>query len=103
MSDAISHVLERQALARGDPGALALFDQLLQSDPGNARLWLGKAQTLEAAGDLRSARPEQIVQQAPGFVAALTFLAGLQLAAAARFPQDPNIAAAHVENLAGLG
>lgn len=117
MSDAISHDRAQQALARGDPGALALFDRLLQTDPGNARLWLGKAKALEAAGDLRGARlvAEQIAQQAPGFVEGLTFLAGLRLAAAdpdfaapfraaaARVPQDPNIAAAHVETLAGLG
>lgn len=117
MSGAISHDLAQQALAQGDPVALALFDRLLQTDPGNARLWLGKAQALEAVGDLRGARlvAEQIAQQAPGFVAGLTFLAGLRLAAAdpdfaapfraaaARVPQDPNIAAAHIETLAGLG
>jgi tetratricopeptide (TPR) repeat protein len=106
----------QEALARGDVAALAMFDRLLARDPGNARLWLGKAQALEIAGDLAGARivAEQIAAQAPGFLAGLTFLCGLRLAAgeadfaapfrtaAARAPQDPNIPAAHVETLAGL-
>ncbi|SHN56398.1 putative 2OG-Fe(II) oxygenase [Erythrobacter sanguineus] len=114
MNDTVSHDMAQQALARGDPAALALFDRLLARDPGNARLWLGKAQALELAGDRRGARivAQQIAGQAPGFTAALTYLAGMLLAAgepdfaapfrqaAARAPHDPNIPAAHVEALA---
>lgn len=114
MSDTISPETARQALARGDAAALGLFDRLLARDPGNARLWLGKAQALELSGDRRGARvvAQQIAGQAPGFTDALTYLAGLLLAAgeadfaapfrvaAARAPQDPNIPAAHIEALA---
>lgn len=114
MSERVSHDTALQALARGDPAALLLFDRLLAGDPGNARLWLGKAQALELAGDRRGARivAQQVADQAPGFTAALTYLAGLLLAAgeadfpapfrqaAARAPQDPNIPAAHIEALA---
>lgn len=115
MSDQTSHDLAQQALARGDRVALELFDRLLTRDPGNARLWLGKAQALELCGDGRGARivAEQIAAQAPGFLPALTYLAGLRLAAADRdfaapfrtaatqVPSDPNIPAAHIEALAG--
>jgi tetratricopeptide (TPR) repeat protein len=106
----------RLALERGEPDALAWFDRALGVTPGDADLWLGKAQALEAAGDRVGARviAEQIAAQAPGYLAGLTFLAGLRLAAgevdftapfreaAARVPQDPNIAATHIETLAGL-
>lgn len=113
MDEAVSPDEAQQALVRGDPAALALFDRLLARDPGNARLWLGKAQALELAGDRRGARivAEQLAEQAPGYTDALTYLAGLRLAAgeadfaapfrtaAARVPRDPNIPAAHVEAL----
>ncbi len=116
MSDGLSPDQAFRALASGDPAALGLFDRLLARDPGNARLWLGKAQALELNGDARGARivAQQLADQAPGFTAALTYLAGLRLAAgeadftapfraaAARAPQDPNIPAIHVETLAGL-
>lgn len=114
MSDAASHKMAHDALARGDPAALSLFDALLTRDRGNARLWLGKAQALELNGDRRGARlvAEQLADQAPGFIAALTYLAALRRAAgeadfaapfrtaAQRAPHDPNIPAAHVEALA---
>lgn len=110
------HGRARVALERGEPDAVARFDQALAVTPGDAELWLGKAQALEVAGDVAGARriAEEIARQAPNFLAGLTFLAGLRLAAgeadftapfreaAARAPQDPNIAASHIETLAGL-
>jgi Flp pilus assembly protein TadD len=110
------HGRARVALERGEGGAVARFDAALAVNPGEADLWLGKAQALEVAGDIAGARTiaEQVAVQAPGFIANLTFLSGLRLAsgdpeftrpfaeAAARAPQDPNIAAIHAETLAGL-
>lgn len=110
------HGRARVALERGEPDAVARFDRALATSPGDADLWLGKAQALEVAGDLAGARliAEQIVEQAPAFLAGLTFLSGLRLAAgepdftapfraaAVRVPQDANIPATHIEILAGL-
>lgn len=110
------HGRARVALERGEADALQRFDTALAVNPGDADLWLGKAQALDVAGDLAGARSiaEQVCAQAPGFLAALSFLSGLRLAgkesdftapfrdAAARAPQDPNIAATHAETLAGL-
>jgi tetratricopeptide (TPR) repeat protein len=110
------HGRARIALERGEDDAVARFDRALAVTPGDADLWLGKAQALEVAGDVSGARliAEQVAQQAPGYLAGLTFLAGLRLAAgeadftapfraaAARVPQDPNIPATHIETLAGL-
>jgi predicted Zn-dependent protease len=110
------HGRARVALERGEADAAARFDRALAASPGDADLWLGKAQALEVAGDITQARTiaEQIAAQAPGYLAGLTFLAGLRLAAgeadftapfreaAARAPQDASIPAAHIETLAGL-
>lgn len=110
------HGRARVALERGEADAIARFDAALAVNSGDADLWLGKAQALEVAGDITGARTiaEQICGQAPGFIAALEFLTGLKLAAgeadftsafaqaAARAPQDPNIAASHAEVFAGL-
>ena len=110
------HGRARIALERGEADAVTRFDRAIAANPGDADLWLGKAQALEVAGDLAGARviAEQIAQQAPGYIAGLTYLAGLRLAAgetdfaapfreaASRVPQDPNIPATHVETLAGL-
>jgi len=110
------HGRARVALERGEADAAVRFDRALAVSPGDAELWLGKAQALEVAGDTTGARVigEQIVQQAPGFIAGLTYLSGLRLAAgeadfaapfreaAARVPQDPNIPAMQIEMLAGL-
>ncbi|WP_291132797.1 putative 2OG-Fe(II) oxygenase [Erythrobacter sp.] len=110
------HGRARVALERGEGDALARFDAALAVNPGDADLWLGKAQALEVAGDVTGARAiaEQVCAQAPGFIAALTFLAGLKHAAgeadwtspfaeaAQKHPQDPNIPAAHAEAFAGL-
>ncbi len=110
------HGRARVAIERGEADALQRFDAALAVNPGDADLWLGKAQALDVAGDKTGARvvAEQICDQAPGFIAALSFLSGLRLAmgeqdftapfrnAAAKAPQDPNIAAAHAETFAGL-
>ncbi len=110
------HGKARLALACGESDALSWFEKALKADPGNADLWLGKAQALDVAGDAKGARliAKQICDQAPSFIAALEFLAGLSLAAgdadfaegfriaASSIPQDPNIPAAHTEVLAGL-
>lgn len=110
------HGRARVAIERGEADALARFDAALAVNPGDADLWLGKAQALDVAGDVQGARTvaEQICAQAPSFIAALTFLSGLRLAsgeadftapfseAASRAPQDPNIPATHAETLAGL-
>jgi predicted Zn-dependent protease len=110
------HGRARLALERGESDAVQRFDRALAASPGDPELWLGKAQALDVAGDAGGARDiaEQIVSQLPGFLAGLTFLSGLRLAAgeadftapfrdaAQRVPQDQAIAAAHVETLAGL-
>lgn len=110
------HGRARLALARGEADAVARFDAALRMRSGDADLWLGKAQALNLAGDIKGALlvAQQLCEQAPGLIEALEFLAGLRLAqgetdyargfraAASRAPQDPNIAAAHVDALAGL-
>lgn len=106
----------RVALERCEPDALVRFDAALRVDPGNADLHLGKAQALELAGDTKGARivAEQIADQAPGFIAALSYLSGLYLGsgeegftipferAASKAPQDPNILAGWIDALAGI-
>ncbi|WP_234033113.1 2OG-Fe(II) oxygenase family protein [Erythrobacter rubeus] len=98
----------QRALERGDPAALAMFDRAIKGDPGNARLWLGKARALELVDDRKGARivAQQIADQAPGFIDAQDKLAEMRLAAgepdfashyakaASRQPRDPNILAA---------
>jgi tetratricopeptide (TPR) repeat protein len=110
------HGRARVALERGERDAVARFDAALAVNPGDADLWLGKAQALDVAGDTRGARliAQQLCDQAPGFIAALEFFSGLKLAAgevdftspfraaAAKAPQDPNIPSAHAEVFAGL-
>ncbi|MGB3711910.1 MAG: tetratricopeptide repeat protein [Erythrobacter sp.] len=110
------HGRARVALERGEDDAVQRFDAALRANPGDADLWLGKAQALEVAGDVAGAKAiaEQLCEKAPGFVAALNFLSGLRLVAGEsdfaapfvvatkRAPRDPNIPAAHCKTLAGL-
>lgn len=110
------HGRARLALERGENDAPARFDRALAVSPGEADLWLGKAQALDAAGNPAAARTmmEQIVGHAPQWVEALRFLAQLRLAmgetdftapfadAAQRLPADSAIALAHIDTLAGL-
>lgn len=95
----------RIALARGEDAALSWFDRALGVDPGNADLWLGKAQALDVMGDTKGALAiaRQLADQAPGWLEGLRFLAQLRLArgeaefanhyaaAVRKVPRDPNI------------
>lgn len=106
----------KAALELGLRESLALFDQAIRVDPGNAELWLGKARALELNGDLHGARivAQQLSDQAPSFLAAHALLAQLRLAAQdqdftshyevalRKHPRNPNILAAQCEVLAGL-
>lgn len=110
------HGRARVALERGETDALAWFDKALSVNQGDADLWLGKAQSLDVAGDVVGARAiaESLFQQAPQWSEGLRFLAQLRLAsgdrdftshygdAAERVPQDPNIYAEWCGILAGL-
>ncbi len=109
------HGRARVALERGEADALARFDRALAVNPGDADLWLGKAQALEVAGNLEGARTiaQQLSDQAPAWLEGHKYLAQLRIAAgesdfashysdaAEKLPQDPNVASAHCEVLAG--
>ncbi|MBH5322388.1 tetratricopeptide repeat protein [Erythrobacter sp. JGD-13] len=104
------------ALERGEPDAVARFDANLTRDRSDAYQWYGKAQALDAEGRTDEARKiaEMLVKQVPQWTDALKLLAQLRLAvgetdytahyaeAAAKVPQDPNIAYEHATLLAGL-
>lgn len=108
--------LAQVALERGEPDAVALFDEALMAEPGNPYLWRGKAEALEVVGDRAGAMTiaRQITEQAPRWTEGLELLAQLRLAAGEadytshyaqamrRHPDDPNIAAAWIGVLAGL-
>ncbi|WP_435418381.1 putative 2OG-Fe(II) oxygenase [Parerythrobacter aurantius] len=110
------HGRARTALERGEPGALARVDAALAANPGEADLWLARAQALDVAGDTAAARDIalQLVEQAPQWLEGLRFLAQLRHAAgerdwashygeaARRVPSDPAIPVDHVATLAGL-
>ncbi|WP_284124596.1 putative 2OG-Fe(II) oxygenase [Parerythrobacter aestuarii] len=110
------HGRARMAIERGEADAVERVDRALAINAADADLWLAKAQALDVAGDVSGARniAEQIVQQAPGWLEGLRFLAQLRHAmgdvdftapyaeAARRAPQDPNIPADHCAVLAGL-
>jgi Tfp pilus assembly protein PilF len=110
------HGRARIALERAEDTAAARFDSALAVNAGDPDIWLGKAQSLDAAGDHNGARGimEQIVEQAPGWLEGLKFLAQLRLGAGEKdftshyaeagekHSADPNIPAAHAEVLAGL-
>lgn len=110
------HGRARTALERGEAGALARVDTALAANPGEADLWLARAQALDVAGDPAAARQiaEQLVAQAPQWLEGLRFLAQLRHAAgevdwaahyaeaASRMPQDIAIPIDHIAVLAGL-
>ncbi|MEO0591264.1 MAG: putative 2OG-Fe(II) oxygenase [Pseudomonadota bacterium] len=107
----------RVALERCEETALAFTDRALAVNPGDANLWLGKANALDMAGDHDGALlvARQIVEQAPGLIDGLSLLAQLRLArgdedfashyndAASKQPQNPNIPLAHCSTLEGAG
>ena len=106
----------RVALERNEADALPRIDRALQREPGDAHLWLAKAQALDMTGDRQGALSltRQIVDQAPAWRPALDLLVQLRLAAgdtdfashfdeaARRAPQDPEIPAGHIAALAAL-
>ncbi len=110
------HGRARVALERAEHDASARFDRALARNSGDANLWLGKAQALDVDGDHKGARGiiEQVVEQAPGWIEGLKFLAQLRLAegdtdfadhfarAAKRLPQDPNIPTEHARLMASV-
>lgn len=111
------HGRARTALERGEPGTVARYKQALASDATDAELWLGLAQAMEAEGDLAGARSvvQTLVEQAPGWIAALELLAQLRwssgddqafcdhyLDAARRRPADPEIFRSWCRMLAGV-
>ncbi len=103
----------RVALERNEDAALGLFDRALTVAPGDANLWIGKANALDMAGDHEGALTvaRQIVEQAPGLIDGLSLLASLRLArgeedfashykdAANKQPTNPNIPASHCQVL----
>lgn len=110
------HGRARVALDRGEAAALQLFDRALARNNGDADLWLGKAQSLDVAGNHAGARQiaEALVKQAPQWTEGLKFLAQLRLAqgdpdftshygeCAKIVPQDPNILSEWCSVLSGL-
>jgi len=103
----------RVALERNEDAALAFHDRALAVAPGDASLWIGKANALDMAGDHEGALTvaRQIVDQAPGLIDGLSLLASLRLArgeeefashyveAARKQPTNPNIPASHCQTL----
>lgn len=103
----------RVALERNEDAALAFHDRALAVAPGDANLWIGKANALDMAGDHEGALTvaRQIVDQAPGLIDGLSLLASLRLArgeedfashyedAARKQPANPNIPASHCQVL----
>lgn len=110
------HGRARTAIERGEPEALTRVEAALAENPGDADLWLAKAQALDVAGEALAAREiaAQLVEQAPHWLEGLRFLAQLRHAAgesdwashyaeaAGQVPHDPNIAADHIAILTGL-
>lgn len=110
------HGRARVALERGEAAALAHIDLALTAKPGEADLWLARAQALDVAGEVAAAREitEQLVEQAPHWLEGLRFLAQLRhaagdanwtshyTAAAQSLPQLAQIPLDHIAVLAGL-
>lgn len=110
------HGRARVALERGETDAIARIDLALSVKPGEADLWLARAQALDVAGDISAAREiaEQLVEQAPHWLEGLRFLAQLRhaageanwtshySAAAQSLPQLPEIPRDHIALLEGL-
>ncbi len=104
----------RVAIEQGEADAPARFERALAVTPADADLWLGRAQSLDVAGEVMAAREiaETLVQQAPHWAEGLRFLAQLKLAAgdpdfadhyadaARKMPQDAGIAFGHISALA---
>ena len=110
------HGRARTALERGESDAVARFDTALSANPSDPDLWLGKAQSLNAAGDRQGALAivEQIAAKAPDQIDNLNFYAQLRrdqglddfadcfATAAKASPANPAIPEAHTALLASL-
>lgn len=111
-----AHGRARVALERGADDAVARFELAVALNRADPEAWLGLTQALEAAGDLARARAyaEQLVAQAPHWIAALRLLAQIRLAAGEtdfashfadaerKLPTNPDVARAHVQVLDNL-
>ena len=107
------HGRARVALVRGEENALLRFDRALGIHPGEADLWLGRAQALDAAGkgEEAMALAAQLVDKAPQWIDALDLYSQLLCAAgepeidrhffqaARRMPNVAAIPAAHIRHL----
>ena len=103
------HGRARIALERGGEDAVQRYESALAANPSDAEAWLGLAEALDSAGEPSRARQivEQLVAQAPNWIAALRLLAQFRLAggeedfashfadAARRVPNDSAIVRAH--------
>lgn len=71
------HGRARMALERGEADMVARYRRVLATETTDAEAWLGLAQAMEIEGDLEGARAvaQTLVQQMPGWVAALELLA----------------------------
>lgn len=108
-----AHGRARVALERGEPDAAQRFERAVRLNQSDPEAWLGLAEALDMAGESDKARnlAEQLVGQAPHWIAALRLLAQIRLAAGEsdftshfaeaerRLPRDAAIARAHVEVL----
>ena len=78
-----AHGRARVALERGEADLLPRFEHALSLNQSDPEAWLGYAEALEAAGDVDRALDvaQQLVGQAPHWIAALRLLAQMRLAA----------------------
>ena len=107
------HGRARVALERGTSDAVQFFEHALSVNGRDAEAWFGLAEALDAAGERARARElaEQLVHQAPHWIAALRLLAQIRLAAGEadftshfaeaekRAPDNPQIAREHIRVL----
>lgn len=80
------HGRARMALDRGEEDMVTRFDRALALSPGDAQLWLGRANALDHGGHSAEARQvaEALVEQVPEWPDALELLAQLRWAAGER-------------------
>ena len=107
------HGRARVALERGTSDAVQFFEHALSVNGRDAEAWFGLAEALDAAGERARARElaEQLVHQAPHWIAALRLLAQIRLAAGEadftshfaeaekRAPDNPQIVREHIRVL----
>lgn len=110
------HGRARCALERGEYKVVEFFDKALAVNQGEADLWLGKVQSLDAAGETDAAikLALQLVERVPHWTEVLRLLAQLRFScgdrsydshfvtAAAKSSNTPVIPHAHIQFLASL-